>query len=296
MLTIAIPALNAEERISDLLDSLSVQTRGDFKVLISDNASSDNTNEVCNLHARSDDRITVIRQPEQLTMREHHRFLLNNVETEYITWPGDDDTFEVNWVEETMGVIEQIHDINVVCTNIQYKRGDGETTVTNTVDLCEDVCQRMRNLTSVINHNTVWLTWHGLWRTSYLQNVFFRLTDVYRLENLICTDNLLHYRAVFDNRVHFVCKPLFIKRLLPEKISHRTYSSYGVRYKHSQMISAQGLEYLNEIIQSSGYSDEEKTHLTYTAAKWASTSFGSASRLQKLKWGLLPWYRKKMNR
>ena len=45
--SIAVPAYNCEKYIAQSLDSLLGQTYGDFELVISDNASSDGTEEIC---------------------------------------------------------------------------------------------------------------------------------------------------------------------------------------------------------------------------------------------------------
>lgn len=262
-------------------------------MLISDNASTDNTNSVCEKFASKDGRITVIRQPSRLSMRMHHRFLLEKVSTEFIAWPGDDDVLEKDWVQETMGVLEHRAELNMVSTGIRYKKPTKELAISNQIELNEDVCARMRQISSDSRNNNVWLTWYGIWRTSYLRDVFMELTDIYRHENLLCTDNLLQFRIVLDQKYHFIREPLFTKRLLSEQRTYRTEISYGERYRESREISTQGLEYMREAIQSAGISKEEKQQLFQIAEKLASTAFGSTNSWQRLKWRLLPWYRRK---
>lgn len=293
MLTIAVPTLNSEKRITYLLDSISAQSRGDFEVFISDNASTDNTNNVCSNYASNDGRITVYRQPSRLSMRMHHRFLLEKVSSKFIAWPGDDDILEKDWVQETMGVLENRADLNMVSTGIRYKKPTKELIISNQIELNDDVCARMRQLSSDSRNNNVWLTWYGIWRTSYLREVFMRLTDIYQHENLLCTDNLLQFHTVLDQNYHFIRNPLFIKRLLSEQRTYRTEISYGERYRESQEITRQGLEYMQDVIQSARLSKEEEELLIQIANTLASTAFGSTNRWQLLKWRLLPWYRRK---
>jgi glycosyltransferase involved in cell wall biosynthesis len=47
ILTIGMPAYNAEKTIKKSIDSLLQQTYGNFKLFISDNASTDSTQKIC---------------------------------------------------------------------------------------------------------------------------------------------------------------------------------------------------------------------------------------------------------
>ena len=54
LLTIGIPVFNGEKTISKSIDSLLKQTFGDFKLIISDNASTDSTQKICEDYAKKD--------------------------------------------------------------------------------------------------------------------------------------------------------------------------------------------------------------------------------------------------
>jgi len=55
--SIGMPVWNGERFVRQGLDSLLGQTMGDFELVISDNASSDGTQEICEEYARRDKRI-----------------------------------------------------------------------------------------------------------------------------------------------------------------------------------------------------------------------------------------------
>jgi len=61
--SIGMPIYNGEKLIRDVLDSLLGQTFAYFELIISDNASTDSTSEICNEYAKKDKRIRYIRQP-----------------------------------------------------------------------------------------------------------------------------------------------------------------------------------------------------------------------------------------
>ena len=117
MITIGLPTVNSELRISAQLDSLLHQTHGDFKILISDNASTDGTYDICQEYCNKDSRVVVIRQPERLNMRDNFKFLLDKAETAYFTWQADDDILDIKWLEVTHGELESRPDMNMAFTD-----------------------------------------------------------------------------------------------------------------------------------------------------------------------------------
>ena len=63
-ISIALPVYNGANYLREALDSICAQTLRDFEVVISDNASTDETPEICGEYARRDSRI-VIKRSEQ---------------------------------------------------------------------------------------------------------------------------------------------------------------------------------------------------------------------------------------
>ena len=64
--TIGLPVYNGEKFIHKCLDSLLKQTFKNFIIIISDNASTDNTKKICQEYSQKDKRIQYIRQEKIL--------------------------------------------------------------------------------------------------------------------------------------------------------------------------------------------------------------------------------------
>ena len=58
--TVGLPVFNAEKYLSQALDAIQMQTYADFELIISDNASTDRTQEICQAYAAQDRRIRVL--------------------------------------------------------------------------------------------------------------------------------------------------------------------------------------------------------------------------------------------
>ncbi len=57
-LSIGLPVYNGEDFIAQALNSIQNQTFQDFEVIISDNASTDRTAEICKRYADKDSRVS----------------------------------------------------------------------------------------------------------------------------------------------------------------------------------------------------------------------------------------------
>ena len=60
--SIGLPVYNGAKYIKEALDSLLCQSFQDFEIIISDNASDDNTETIARSYEQRDDRITYIKQ------------------------------------------------------------------------------------------------------------------------------------------------------------------------------------------------------------------------------------------
>lgn len=92
-LTIGLPVYNGEKYLSQSLDALLGQTYEDFELVISDNASTDGTADICRRYARQDSRIRYHRQPVNIGLSPNHNFVVDEARGELFKWASDDDLY-----------------------------------------------------------------------------------------------------------------------------------------------------------------------------------------------------------
>jgi glycosyltransferase involved in cell wall biosynthesis len=97
--SIGMPVYNGAKYIKEALDSLLAQTYTDFELIISDNASTDSTQAICEEYASKDSRIRYIRQPENMGPLKNFQFVLDEAVSEYFMWAAHDDVWSENWIE-----------------------------------------------------------------------------------------------------------------------------------------------------------------------------------------------------
>ena len=71
-----MPVYNGEEYLEEALDGLLGQTYKDFELVISDNASTDRTAEICREYAERDPRIRYVRQAVNVGAVPNHNLLM----------------------------------------------------------------------------------------------------------------------------------------------------------------------------------------------------------------------------
>ena len=92
-LSIGLPVRNGERHISEALESLLGQTYEDFELIVSDNASTDGTSEICLRYARQDRRIRYIRQERNIGLIPNHVFLIEQARGELFKSAAHDDLY-----------------------------------------------------------------------------------------------------------------------------------------------------------------------------------------------------------
>ncbi len=89
--SIGMPVYNGDDFIRRALDSVLNQTFTDFEVIISDNASDDETEIICREYAAKDDRISYFRQKTNIGGTDNFLFVLNKAQSSYFSFLAHDD-------------------------------------------------------------------------------------------------------------------------------------------------------------------------------------------------------------
>lgn len=91
LITIGVPTYNRAKSLERALQSIHGQSYERYSVIISDNASSDDTGSVARAFERSDERFSYYRQPANVGPTANIRDLLERASGEYFMWLADDD-------------------------------------------------------------------------------------------------------------------------------------------------------------------------------------------------------------
>jgi glycosyltransferase involved in cell wall biosynthesis len=93
-LSIGLPVYNGERYLRQSLDALLAQTFSDFELIISDNASTDGTAQICHEYAARDPRIRYVRQPRNIGAAPNHNILPGLARGAYFKWASHDDLYD----------------------------------------------------------------------------------------------------------------------------------------------------------------------------------------------------------
>jgi glycosyltransferase involved in cell wall biosynthesis len=113
-LTIGLPVYNGEQYLAEALDALLTQSYTNFELVISDNASTDKTPEICRAFCARDARIRYIRQSTNVGAAPNHNFLVPLARGEYFKWASHDDVYAPTLLERCVQVLDSRPDVALV--------------------------------------------------------------------------------------------------------------------------------------------------------------------------------------
>ena len=110
LVTIGLPVYNGENFLESTLDSILNQTHSNLELIISDNASTDNTCEICRKYLEQDSRIKYFRNDKNVGAAENYNIVTRLAKGKYFKWAAHDDTFALTFVEKCLDVLEKNHE------------------------------------------------------------------------------------------------------------------------------------------------------------------------------------------
>jgi glycosyltransferase involved in cell wall biosynthesis len=117
--SLGMPVYNAERYIEEALDSLLAQTFDDFEIVISDNASTDRTEEICRGYAAKDERVRYTRNRANYGVIFNFNSVFRLSHGEYFKWCASDDVCDPDFLRRAVEILDQDPSIALVFSLIE---------------------------------------------------------------------------------------------------------------------------------------------------------------------------------
>ena len=127
-LSVGLPVYNGENYLAESIEALLGQSYEDFELIISDNASTDGTAEICRQYEKQDPRIRYFRQPRNVGLAPNHNFTAEQARGEMFKWASNDDLYARDLMERCVAALDE-HP-QVVLAHSWTAMIDGSGTVT----------------------------------------------------------------------------------------------------------------------------------------------------------------------
>ncbi|TSC96832.1 MAG: glycosyl transferase family protein [Parcubacteria group bacterium Athens0714_26] len=172
LVSIGLPVYNGVPRIRQALNCLLGQEYKNIELIISDNASTDETRKICEEYAKNDNRIRYIRQEKNLGQVNNITYVIKEAKGEYFMLASDDDFWDPEFISILKPVLDKYSQYGVAMSSVLRVYDDGSVR--------DEVCYTGElNLTN-LNYSRVFemmfserpIHWFcGLFRTKLLQNL-----------------------------------------------------------------------------------------------------------------------------
>ena len=215
LVSIGMPVYNGEKYLRQALDSLLAQDYENFELIISDNASTDATWQICREYAAGDARIRLSRNERNLGALANFGIVLNMARGPYFMWVAADDYWLPEFVSVMANELEAYPEAGVAMCAVDRVLEDG--TLFDTIRFCgkddpnqKTYYQMVMGLASPRKYN---LYIYGLFRTMLLRRAMPLFPEIigndrwFMFQIALATrfryvDRVLHTRTVHNQPFH----------------------------------------------------------------------------------------------
>ncbi len=106
-LSVGLPVYNGSNYLAKSIESLLGQSYEDFELVISDNASTDDTAGICRRYEKLDSRIRYHRQARNVGLAPNHNFVVDQARGELFKWASNDDVYGRDLLKRCVDALDE---------------------------------------------------------------------------------------------------------------------------------------------------------------------------------------------
>jgi len=99
VISVGMPVYNGGITFRNALEAILSQSFSDFELVISDNASDDDTEAIVSEFQQQDDRIRYVRQATNIGPIANFNYVLSEARADYFIWAAADDLWDEDWLK-----------------------------------------------------------------------------------------------------------------------------------------------------------------------------------------------------
>ncbi|GAA4471130.1 hypothetical protein GCM10023094_01210 [Rhodococcus olei] len=125
LVSVGLPVRNGAGRMAGVVESVLAQDHAKLELVISDNASSDGTEDLCRSLAARDSRVVYHRNPVNVGMLNNFVNTLMLATGTYFRWVGDDDWLHPHCLSRALDIFTADDRLVLVTNEVEYAGEDG---------------------------------------------------------------------------------------------------------------------------------------------------------------------------
>ena len=202
--SIGLPVYNGEPFLRETLDAILAQTYGDFELVISDNASTDATPEICRQYAIEDRRIRYHRIKENIGASRNFNRVFQLSSGQYFKWAAHDDLHASSYLARCVEVLDSDRSIVLCHSQVQIINEYGQFLQDYNIKLHTDSVNPVTRFRELLSQHLCYPIF-GLIRANTLKNTSL-------IGNYGHTDGVLLASLALQGRFYEIPEPLFFSR------------------------------------------------------------------------------------
>ena len=169
LVSVGLPTFNRASSLTKAVNSVLQQTYPNIQLIISDNASTDETQSICEKFSQDDQRVTYIRQKANLGAANNFTEVLEQSTGDYFMWLGDDDWIDDEYIFECVSVLISNPEYSLVAGKAEYFTNENFKYQGNIINLQqEDAGNRLLSYYSQVSDNGVF---YGVMRRDQISQI-----------------------------------------------------------------------------------------------------------------------------
>jgi glycosyltransferase involved in cell wall biosynthesis len=125
LVSIGMPVYNGDDLVGAAIESLLSQDYPDFELIISDNCSTDRTEDICREYLRQDSRVRYVRQTANKGAAANFNCLVQMARGKYFKWAAHDDLCAPRFLSACVRELETDRSIVLCFTRVRCIDKDG---------------------------------------------------------------------------------------------------------------------------------------------------------------------------
>lgn len=167
LVTVGIPTFNRVQLLARSIDSVRSQTYQALEIVISDNASTDATEALCQELVLKDHRLRYVRQAQNIGGTENFNYLLVEAKGDFFMWLGDDDWIDPDYIQQCLEALNRDASLGLVGGFAKYYRHGKCANVGRLIDIADNsIYRRLARYYGTVLDNG---SFYSLYRTQYIR-------------------------------------------------------------------------------------------------------------------------------
>jgi glycosyltransferase involved in cell wall biosynthesis len=208
--TVGVPVYNGGLLLRESLECLRTQSFEDFVVVMSDNASTDATGDICAEYAARDPRFVHRRRAETVPAVRNFQDLCDAAKTELFLWRAHDDLSAPDYLERLVALFDEGPQVALAVGSVRSIRTDGSKE-----RLYAPPARRggVAGLWArLFGSHASWI--YGLWRADAIRAAYAEAAA--RYDHAWAQDHLILLPFLLDDAVRWDASAVFLQRMVDD--------------------------------------------------------------------------------